>query len=512
MYPTQHARNTPDKPAIIMAETGATLSFAELEGLADQGAQLIRSLGIKTGEAVAVMVENDLNYHAIYWAVQRCGLYFIPISTRLQPAEAAYIVEDSGAKALVLTTSLNGAPGLVEALAGKTPIFGVGAPLAGTRDWNDSIATMPAVLIDDPVAGYQMAYSSGTTGRPKGIRLPLRGGPHDAPPIMGLDWGERWALRPDSTYLSPAPLYHSAPLAYTAICNRFGATVILMDHFEPEAFLNAIETYRVTVTQVVPTMFVRLLKLPAEVRARYDLSSLEKVIHAAAPCPVEIKRQIIDWLGLIVVEYYAGSEAAGGTSITAEEWLRKPGSVGRPNFGAGLHIVGPDGEELPAGQIGAVYFSGGTAFEYHNDPGKTRDSQHPTKAGWATMGDIGYVDEDGYLFLTDRKAFMIISGGVNIYPREAEDILISHPKVADVAVIGVPDDDFGEAVKAVVQPMRWDDAGPELAAELIAYCRSRLSALKCPRTVDFDAALPREPNGKLYKLKVRARYWPQPAK
>jgi acyl-CoA synthetase (AMP-forming)/AMP-acid ligase II len=289
--------------------------------------------------------------------------------------------------------------------------------------------------------------------------------------------------------------------------HRAGGTVVMMEHFDPEAFLSAIETYRVTFTQVVPTIFVRLLKLSAETRAAYDLSSLKKVVHAAAPCPVPVKRQMMDWLGPIIHEYYSASEGLGSTYITPEEWLRKPGSVGRASWGV-LHICDEDGEELPAGRNGTIYFEGGAEFLYHKDPDKTADACHPLHRTWRTVGDVGYVDEEGYLFLTDRKAFMIISGGVNIYPQEAENIIIMHPKVADAAVFGIPNEEFGEEVKAVVQPLDWNDATPQFADEILRYCRANLSAIKCPRSVDFEKELPRHPTGKLYKKTLRDRYWP----
>ncbi|MET0248092.1 MAG: AMP-binding protein, partial [Sphingobium sp.] len=306
--------------------------------------------------------------------------------------------------------------------------------------------------------------------------------------------------------LSPAPLYHTAPIVYAVSTQRLGGTVVVLRKFDPEAALAAIERYRVAFTQMVPTMFLRLLRLPDEIRLGHDVSSLKMVVHAAAPCPVEVKRRMIEWLGPIIYEYYGGSEGNGSTFITPQEWLEKPGSVGRANWGT-IHICGEDGAELPVGEPGLVYFEGGLDFQYLNDPDKTKDARHPRHAAWSTLGDVGYLDADGYLFLTDRKSFMIISGGVNIYPQETENLLASHPRVADVAVIGVPDPDMGEAVKAVVQPVDWADATPEFAAELIAHCRAHLSAIKCPRSVDFDPALPRHDTGKLYKRLIRDRYW-----
>jgi acyl-CoA synthetase (AMP-forming)/AMP-acid ligase II len=382
----------------------------------------------------------------------------------------------------------------------------VDATIDGAQDLNSLADGMPVTPIAAETAGFHMTYSSGTTGKPKGIKLPLSGGPPDVDVPMVQIIERDYGVGPDTIYLSPAPLYHTAPLMFCTAMHRLGAVAVVMLHFEPEAFLQAVERFKVTFTQLVPTMFVRMLKLPDEVRKRYDLSSLRLAVHAAAPCPIPVKRQMLEWWGPIIHEYYAGSEANGGTKITPEEWMRKPGSVGRPTWGK-VHVCDEEGNELAAGETGAVYFEGGLDFKYHNAPEKTiaaRNTRHPT---WSTMGDIGFVDEDGYLFLTDRKAFMIISGGVNIYPQETEDVLIVHPKVADAAVFGVPNSDFGEEVKAVVQPARWEDAGPQLAQELIDYCRSRLSPLKCPRSVDFEPQLPRAPTGKLYKKALRERYW-----
>ncbi|MCU1367970.1 MAG: putative fatty-acid--CoA ligase, partial [Ilumatobacteraceae bacterium] len=359
--------------------------------------------------------------------------------------------------------------------------------------------------VADECEGDFMLYSSGTTGRPKGIRRamtfpplgqPLRG---VTPMLQGL------GLHAGSVYLTPAPLYHAAPLAWSMGAQRLGATVVVMEHFDAEACLDLIDRHDITHGQFVPTMFVRMLKLADDVRAGHDLSSLVAVVHAAAPCPVDVKRAMIDWWGPIVNEYYSSTEGAGITWITSAEWLERPGSVGRAIAGQPV-ILDDDGRELPNGEIGTVWFRGGMTFEYHNDPLKTAEAQDGS--GRATVGDVGYLDDDGYLFLTDRKAFMIISGGVNIYPQEAENVLISHPKVFDVGVIGVPDTEMGETVKAVVQPVRWTDAGPELEAELLAHCREHLAAFKCPRSIDFDRELPRLDTGKLYKKELRARYWP----
>jgi acyl-CoA synthetase (AMP-forming)/AMP-acid ligase II len=288
--------------------------------------------------------------------------------------------------------------------------------------------------------------------------------------------------------------------------HRIGATVVVMEHFDAEAALAAIEKHKANISQWVPTMFVRMLKLPAEVRARYDVSSMRSAIHAAAPCPVEVKRQMIEWWGEVLHEYYAGTEGNGFCYISSRDWLAHPGSVGRSLLGP-VHICDDEGNEVPNGEEGTIYFENENQFEYHNDPEKTASARHPMHPNWSTLGDVGRLDEDGFLYLTDRKAFMIISGGVNIYPQEAENLLITHPQVADVAVIGVPNEEFGEEVRAVVQPVRWEDAGPELAETLIAFCRQNLASIKCPRVVDFERELPRHPTGKLYKRLIRDRYW-----
>jgi acyl-CoA synthetase (AMP-forming)/AMP-acid ligase II len=374
----------------------------------------------------------------------------------------------------------------------------------GYESYEAAVAAEPADPLPDRREGIDMLYSSGTTGRPKGVKTPLPDAPlGESPgliPLVTMLFG----FDSESVYLSPAPLYHAAPLRFSMTMHRLGATVVVMEHFDAEHFLVFVERYRVTCTQVVPTMFIRILKLPEEVRRRYDVSSLRSVVHAAAPCPVEVKRQIIDWWGPIVHEYYAGTEGNGFVYCSSQDWVAHPGTVGRAILGT-VRIVGDEGEELPLGEPGTIYFESGATFEYHNDPEKTAASRNDK--GWSTLGDVGYLDDGGYLYLTDRKAFMIISGGVNIYPQEAENVLVTHPKVIDVAVFGVPNPDFGEEVKAVVQPADLAEAGPELERELISYCRSQLADVKCPRTVDFRAELPRHPTGKLYKRLLKDEYW-----
>jgi len=481
-----------------MSDGGGALTYAMLEDRANRGAQLLRSLGVARGDTIAFWLPNCPEVFEVYWAGQRAGVYITPIASGLTAQEADYIVENSGAK-LVVTS-----PAIAAHAALRPPAHVCVLSLDG---WRAALDRQPSTPIEDESPGFHMVYSSGTTGRPKGVRLPLPEGGVTDLHFLAARARDTYDVNESTVYLSPAPLYHTAPLAFTTSCHRLGATVVQMAKFDPEAALDAIERYRISVVQMVPTMFVRLMKLPQAQRVARDLSSLRAVIHAAAPCPVPIKQQMIEWLGPILYEYYGGSEGNGSTSITSQEWLRKPGSVGKATWGS-LHICDDAGDELPAWTQGVVYFEGGWDFRYLGDEQKTRDSRNPKHPAWSTLGDIGYVDEEGYLFLTDRRSYMIISGGVNVYPQEVENLLITHPRVADAAVIGVPDGDFGESVKAVVQPLEPRDATPAFAEELIAFCREHLSSVKCPSTVDFDPALPRLDNGKLYKRLIKDRYWP----
>jgi acyl-CoA synthetase (AMP-forming)/AMP-acid ligase II len=450
-------------------------------------------------------MENHEQFLAVCWGAQRSGLYFTTISSRLTAPEVEYIVDDCGAQVLSVS---RGKYDVAAALQGSCPKlvrpYGVDGAAPGVDDWDAACAAQPATPIADESEGAPMLYSSGTTGRPKGVKHALPEGPIGNPPPLLRGIMLLYGGTADTIYLSPAPLYHAAPLGFTMGMLRLGATVIVMEHFDAERALALIEKERVTHSQWVPTMFVRMLKLPEENRARYDVSSLQYAIHAAAPCPVHVKEQMIGWWGPVIHEYYAGTEGNGFCVIDSAQWLEHKGSVGRPT-NATVHILDEDFKELPPGEVGTIYFESDAKYEYHNDPAKTQSAKSPQ--GWTTLGDVGYVDADGWLFLTDRKAFMIISGGVNIYPQETEDCLIAHPKVTDVAVIGVPNEDFGEEVKAVVQPADMADAGPALEEELLAWCRERISAIKCPRSVDFEAELPRHPTGKLYKRLLRDRYW-----
>ena len=504
LHPLHHAKERPDHPAIVMAGSGETVSYAQMEATANRIAHWLRSEGVTSEDSFALLMENNAHYIQIAWGAQRTGATIVPISTHLTAEEIAYILEDSGAKLLITSRRFDGVlEGVTKALP-DLPVWRVGDE--GEADFVALVARQPDTLIDDPTPGLDMLYSSGTTGRPKGIRNTT---PHDpdftVPHPFLMVVHNLFGVPADGSavYLSPGPLYHAAPFRWALAIHRLGGTVVVMEKFDAEGALAAIERHGVTVSQWVPTHFVRMLKLPEEVRNRYDLSSHRIAIHAAAPCPVEVKRAMMDWWGPIIYEYYAGSEGNGMVMATPEEWLAHPGTVGKPIMGT-PHVCGPEGEELALGETGTIFFESDLSFAYHNDEEKTADARLPN--GWSTLGDIGHLDEDGFLYLTDRKSHMIISGGVNIYPQEVENLLITHDKVMDAAVIGAPDDEMGERVVAVVQPVDMDEAGPALEAELFAFLERELARLKLPREWDFRAELPREANGKLYKRKLRDEY------
>ncbi|OCB18372.1 acyl-CoA synthetase [Mycobacterium malmoense] len=493
------------KPAVILHPSGTVITFDELEARANRLAHHFRRAGLAEGDVVAILMENNEHMHAVMWAARRSGLYYVPINTHLTAAEAAYIIDNSAAKAIVGSAALRKTcENLAEHLPGGLPglLLIADDDLEGWARYPECVADQPDTPIDDEREGDLLQYSSGTTGRPKGIKRELPHVPPAEAPGMMSALVSFW-MNPDSIYLSPAPLYHTAPSVWSMSAQAGGVTTVVLEKFDAEGCLDAIQRHRVTHAQFVPAMFTRMLKLPESVRNSYDVSSLQRVMHAAAPCPVEIKKQMMDWWGPIIDEYYASSEAHGSTLITAEEWLAHPGSVGKPMGGA-VHILDEDGNELPPGQAGEIYFEGGYSFEYLNDPTKTAASRD--KRGWATVGDIGYLDEEGYLYLTDRRHHMIISGGVNIYPQEAENLLVTHPKVLDAAVFGVPDDEMGQRVQAVVQTVDPGDATDEFAAELLTWLRDRLAHYKCPKSIAFEAQLPRTDTGKLYKNGLIEKY------
>ncbi|PZQ23569.1 MAG: acyl-CoA synthetase [Sphingopyxis macrogoltabida] len=503
MHPSVHARTHPDKPAVIVAETGEAISYADLDAASNRAAQLFRAHGLDHDDVVAFMCENTPHYYGLTWGAQRAGLRYVCISSRLTQDETDYILENSGAKMLIVSAALAEA---AQKLSSRIEHFSLGGTIPGWPSIEDALAAMPATPIADERAGVDMLYSSGTTGRPKGVRVPLPDDPAiDAPNSLVLLASAAFGINADSVYLSPAPLYHAAPLRWSMTIHRLGGTVILMKKFDPEGALAAIQIYGCNCAQFVPTHFVRMLKLPDDVRARYDVSTMKAAIHAAAPCPVPVKQAMIDWWGPVLLEYYAGSEGNGMTFATSADWLAHKGSVGRAIMGT-VHIVAEDNEtDLPVGEEGAVFFESENIFEYHDDPEKTASSRNAK--GWSTLGDVGRLDGDGFLYLTDRKSFMIISGGVNIYPQEIENHLVTHPKVADVAVVGGPHDEMGEEVIAVIQPVDMADATDAFREDLIAFAREKLSGVKIPRRIDFLDALPRHDTGKLYKRLLRDRYW-----
>jgi long-chain acyl-CoA synthetase len=505
VHPSIHAQLTPEKPAFMMAGSGEIVTFRQLDERSNRIARLFRARGLRAGDHVAILMENNPRLLEICWGAQRSGLIYTTINSRLTAAEVAYIVADAGARLVVTSNALAATalalPPLVPEATHRLMVDGA---IEGFEAFEDAVARHPPVPIEDEVAGQDMLYSSGTTGVPKGIATPQRMERIDTVTAALALRRRLYGFDEDTVFLSPAPLYHSAPLRFNMTITQLGGTSVIMEHFDAATFLQLLSRHAVTHTLVVPTMFVRMLKLPDEVRAACDVTSLRCAIHAAAPCPIPVKQAMIDWWGPVIWEYYAGTEGNGYTVASSQEWLARKGTVGRA-AGCEVRIVGEDGAEVAAGDIGTVYFAGGREFWYHNDAVKTAESRN--RMGWTTLGDIGYVDAEGYLFLTDRKAFTIISGGVNIYPQEAENVLINHPEVVDVAVFGVPDDEFGEQVKAVVQPRDPAKAGPDLANELIAYCRRHLSPIKCPRSVDFEPDMPREPTGKLKKRLLRERYW-----
>ena len=516
MYPAEHAARTPDKIAFIMADSGQSVTYRELDQRSNRLAHLLRRLPLQRLDHYAMFMENNAYYLEGVAAGERSGLYTTCINSWLTAEELAYIINNSESQLLItsaakLEVALQALP-LCPRLK-LCLICGGGAALpakvAGSdcpiTDYDTAVATCPVEPIADESLGTTMLYSSGTTGRPKGILRPL---PEQAPsqPLPLHEFLMKlWQYRQGMIYLSPAPLYHAAPSAAVSLAIRVGATVIIMERFDARRYLELVERYQVTHSQLVPTMFSRMLKLPPEQRLAHRLDSLEVVVHAAAPCPVPVKEQMIDWWGPIIHEYYGATEGLGFTACDSAQWLAHRGSVGKVLLGD-LHVLDEQGEPAPKGKPGEIWFKTATPFEYFNDPERTAQARS-ADGSMSTVGDIGYVDDDGFLYLTDRSTFMIISGGVNIYPQETEDLLITHPKVLDAAVFGVPNDDLGEEVRAVVQVLEPGSESATLASELIEFCRSKLAHMKCPRSVDFTDALPRLPTGKLYKRPLRDKYW-----
>ncbi len=504
MNPLVMARQDPDRPATINASTGEMMSYGALDDLSRRLAAGFRALGLQPGDHIAMMVSNELMFHPICWGAWLAGLYFTPVSTRLRRDEVEHLITDSGSKLVIASPSFEDLMvDLKATLPGVGNWFLTAAGAGGLPTIDDLVAGLePLEVGPNALVGADMLYSSGTTGKPKGI-LPRLGLRRDDPNPLAMLLKRLYGFDQDTRYLTPAPLYHGSPLKFSMAIHRFGGVNVIMERFDAEEALAVIAGHGVTHSQWVPTMLHRMVRLPAEVKARHDLSKHRVAIHAAAPCPVELKRQIIDWWGPIVHEFYAGSEAVGFTAIDTPEWLERPGSVGRAVLGD-IHIVGEAGVELPAGEVGQIYFGGGPKVAYHNDAEKTARAYHPK--GWMTLGDMGRVDDEGYLYLSDRKDFMIITGGVNVYPKEIEDVLIMHPDVEDAAVFGVPNAEFGEEVKAVVQPVVWPNDEAAFIEALSNHCRGRLSSIKLPKSFDLARALPRQENGKLYKKALRDIY------
>jgi fatty-acyl-CoA synthase len=508
MSPKIFADVAPDRPAVVMAGSRQCVTFRDLEDRSTRIAAALHRLGLETGDVVALLTDNAAEAFEVYWAAIRSGLYITVVNWRLAPSEVAYILHDSGAKVLIASAS---AGSVVPDVAGLLPQLNnryvFGESVDGFLPYTQLLSA-PTPRVTDRPRGAEMLYSSGTTGRPKGIKTAQSVTATDDPFHRVIT--NVFGLTEQDVYLSPAPIYHAAPLKWSCSMQALGSTVVVMERFDAEAALAAIANYHITATQMVPTMFVRMLQLPKSTRDKYDISSLRTVIHAGAPCPPDVKDAMIEWWGPIFTEYYGATEGHGSTVITTSEWLRKRGSVGRAAVGV-LHICDDDGGSVPPGRHGTIYFERDSApFEYHNDPEKTAAARHPDHENWSTVGDVGYVDDDGYLYVTDRKSFMIISGGVNIYPQEVENVLALHPCLLDVAVIGVPDAEMGEQVKAVVQLKSGIDASDELAEDIISYVRERLAHFKAPRSVDFVDKLPRTETGKLLKRELQQGYRPVP--
>lgn len=500
--PWDVARVSPDHPALIIADTGERRTYGEMIANSNRFAHRLVEVGIEPGGCLAVLMENRPEFLEVVWAAKQLGIYYVCLPSGISPTDAAYLLANSGSKILVTSDTISTAADILERCSDTLDAaFMAGAPLPGFRGYQDALTGQPDTMIEGHFRGVSMLYSSGTTGRPKGIRHPIDPvSPHEAPPRHGY-LRQTYDFGPHTVFLNPGPLYHTAPLRMMMHVQREGGTVVCFAKFDAETVLRAIETYRATNGMFVPTMFVRMLKLPEAVRDSVDVSSMRFALHGAAPTTPSDKRKMLDWWGDCICEMYGGTESIGTTTISAQEWRLKPGSVGRPSAGTSIRIEAPDGSECPRGVPGLVLMTQGKRFEYHDDPEKTAEATRP--GGWATLGDIGFLDDDGYLFLTDRASNMIISGGVNIYPQEAENVLSGHPEVEEVAVIGIPDAEFGERVHALVVPSAGCQPDPR---SLIAFCRAEIGAIKSPRSVDFVDELPRNALGKILKRELRARF------
>ena len=507
MNPGIYAKTQGSKPAVIQPATGKVLSYSELNTRSNQLAHLLYEQGLRPGDHVAIFLENHLAYFEAIWACLRSGLYFTPINSHLSATEAAYIVDDCDAKVLIGSAALEQTAALGKLAPRCALKLSVGGAIDGFTDYEAALQGQSSSNLAEERLGAMMLYSSGTTGRPKGILRPLSDAPAEqgSPSVQFL--ADLFGYDQNTVYLCPAPLYHGAPIGSAAAVIQNGGTVVVMNKFDPEMALKLIQEYKVTHSQWVPAMFIKMLKLPEAIRKQYDVSSLKRATHAAAPCPVDVKRQMIEWWGPVIDEYYSSTESAGMAFINSEEWLARPGSVGKAK-GKAFHICDENGNELPANEPGLIYgvVPAGPQFVYHKDPEKTASVIHPKNPSWINVGDIGYLDDEGYLYITDRKSFMIISGGVNIYPQQIEDALALHPKLTDVAVIGVPNEDLGEEAMAVVQLAPNVSPSEDLTEELKEFVRAKLGKQLVPRSLSYIDVLPRMPTGKLNKKELQARY------
>lgn len=502
------AEATPDKPAIIMADTGQMLTYGEMISNANRLANYFVSIGLNEGDCISIFLENQVRYLELVWAAKITGLYYVCIGRHLNGSDVGYIIENSESRILITSAAqASTAKEVVNSLTGDVRLLMMDGTSDGFLSYEDEIAAQPDTQITGRRRGASMLYTSGTTGKPKGVRNDLPDiSPHVAPP-RHMTYVGKYNISSSTVMFNPGPFYHTGPIRLMMHAQREGATAVSLSKFDAEQSLKAIDKYKVTYGFFVPTMFVRMLTLPDDIRLKYDMSSIQYAIHSAAPCSIIIKEKMINWWGKILYEMYGGTESTGTTAISSQDWLEHKGSVGRATPGTEIHIVDENGDECPPNVPGLIYMTTGKHFEYFKDPEKSAASRHPK--GWYALGDIGYLDEGGYLFLTDRQANLIISGGVNIYPQEAENALTGHPDIADIAVIGIPNPDFGEEVKALVVPTNKlsKEQESKLERKLIEFCKSKISFFKCPRTIDFVETLPRSEAGKLLKLEIRKRYW-----